>query len=88
MATDLAVQLFEQPKLGKVERAIAPNQRGRVFFEGTYWPARWHISSEAAIAEAEAWVIVLGRQGITLLVIPNRRPSSRAAALSSAPASI
>ncbi|MEO0533433.1 MAG: NfeD family protein [Cyanobacteria bacterium P01_A01_bin.123] len=72
MSQETTVELFKKTGLGKVERTIAPNQKGRVFFEGTYWPARWHFPTEIGIAEVETWVTVLGRQGLTLLVQPNR----------------
>ncbi|MCG8368036.1 MAG: NfeD family protein [Pseudanabaenales cyanobacterium] len=67
-----AVELFEKPGLGRVDKAIAPNHRGRVFFEGTYWPARLYSADAPlmAIAEVESAVSVLGRQGLTLLVRP------------------
>ena len=71
MSREKMVEHFEQPGFGKVERVIAPNQPGRVFFEGTYWSARWHRPTEISIAEVESWVTVLGRQGLTLLVQPN-----------------
>lgn len=69
---DLAikVELFEKPGKARVERAIAAHQRGRVFFQGTYWPARFYSSSNCVNAEIASWVTVIGRQGLTLLVTP------------------
>lgn len=63
------VELFERLGTARVERAIAGNERGRVFYEGTYWPARFY-SADALQAEVSDWVTVVGRQGITLLVQP------------------
>ncbi len=65
-----AVELFEKPGLGKVDQAIAPDHQGRVYFEGTYWPAKLYSADTPFIAEVESAVSVLGRQGLTLLVQP------------------
>lgn len=69
-----AINFFEKPKTARVERTITPQARGRVFYEGTYWPARFY---DAVILERvgeavgnSAWVTVVGRQGLTLLVVP------------------
>ena len=64
------VELFDKPGLGRVDQAIAPDHQGRVFFEGTYWPARLYSADTTFIAEVESAVDVLGRQGLTLLVRP------------------
>jgi len=69
---DLAinVELFDKPGTARVERAFGPNQRGRVFFEGTYWPAKFYIPETLINAEVRSIVTVIGRQGLTLLVMP------------------
>ncbi|MEO0455720.1 MAG: NfeD family protein [Cyanobacteria bacterium P01_A01_bin.114] len=48
--------------------SIAPGQAGRVIYEGNSWPARCS-DTQVAIAANQA-VIVIGRQGNTLLVMP------------------
>ncbi|MFE4104986.1 NfeD family protein [Almyronema epifaneia] len=70
MTFDTVTEFFQTPGLGRVERAIVADKRGRVFFNGTYWPAQFYESEQLAIAEAKTWVSVLGRRGLTLLVVP------------------
>ena len=65
--------LFAQPGIGEVVQAISSNRRGRVKFKASFWPARFY--SEARInAETLALpldrVVVVGIDGITLLVAP------------------
>lgn len=68
------VELFKAQKTARVEHAITSQVRGRVFYEGTYWPARVYQVADAAIADyaldVSSWVTVIGRQGLTLLVVP------------------
>ena len=68
------VELFKQPKAARVERTITTNLKGRVFFEGTYWPARVYETAEEIVSDyamdVSSWVTVIGRQGLTLLVVP------------------
>lgn len=70
----VTVELFQEPKLGRVERPITALRRGRVFYEGSYWPARRYDSLEATsiseVLETATVVKVVGRQGLTLLVVP------------------
>ncbi|NEQ31754.1 MAG: hypothetical protein F6K04_12240 [Leptolyngbya sp. SIO4C5] len=70
MTFETVTEFFQAPGLGRVERAIVADQRGRVFFNGTYWPAQFYDLEQQAIAEAKTWVSVLGRRGLTLLVVP------------------
>lgn len=64
------VKMFPQPLLGIVEQAIAYNQRGRVKFDGTYWPARFYNPDCQATVSPNQFVTVVAREGITLLVVP------------------
>ncbi|MBD1939115.1 NfeD family protein [Microcoleus sp. FACHB-68] len=64
------VKMFPQPLLGIVEQAIAYNQRGRVKFDGTYWPARFYNPDCQATVSPNQFVNVVAREGITLLVVP------------------
>ena len=64
------IKLFSQPGTGKVERMISSTQPGRVQFQATYWPARlYHSGCEVTLVPDDP-VTVIGRQGITLLVVP------------------
>jgi membrane protein implicated in regulation of membrane protease activity len=68
------VEFFKEPKTARVERTITANLKGRVFFEGTYWPARVHETVGDIVTDhafhVSSWVTVIGRQGLTLLVVP------------------
>ncbi|MCU0523822.1 MAG: NfeD family protein [Elainella sp. Prado103] len=69
------IELFAQPGIGEVVKAIAPNRRGRVRFRASFWPARLysetspHSSAQVPALPTEK-VAVVGRDGITLLVMP------------------
>lgn len=52
---------------GYVEQAINPNRRGRVRYQATYW---FGIRADARSLPPGTEVIVLSRQGNTLLVQP------------------
>lgn len=62
--------LFSQPLPGIADELIAPNQTGRVKFEGSYWNAEFYEKNCRARVAPGNQVWVVGRQGITLLVIP------------------
>ncbi len=66
--TSEQIELFAQPGLGEVVQVIAPNRRGRVKFKASFWPARFYKGSEIPALPPEQ-VAVVGRQGITLLVV-------------------
>lgn len=64
------VEIFSEALMGIVEKKIAQNQPGRVKCLATYWPARFfHSNCNAVVFPAEL-VKVVGRQGITMLVVP------------------
>ena len=54
---------------GVVDKAIAPNQPGRIKFQGSYWKAALADPNCPRI-EAGKPVQVVDMQGITLLVVP------------------
>jgi membrane protein implicated in regulation of membrane protease activity len=58
---------LEDAKEAKTLTEILPGETGRVLYEGNSWPAR--SEDNQAIAPNQA-VVVVGRQGNTLLVIP------------------
>ncbi len=68
------IEFFTAQKSARVEHPITRHQKGRVFFEGTYWPAQIYASGNLALTdhalEVSSWVVVIGRQGLTLLVSP------------------
>lgn len=69
-ATDITVKWFQSQSLGRVEERISGRENGRVFYDGTTWPARFYDVNYQGSAEVAAWVKVLGREGLTLLVSP------------------
>lgn len=64
------ITLFPKPGKGKVEQIITETQSGRVNFQATYWPARLYNPEHEVNLLPNTPVTVIGRQGITLLVIP------------------
>ncbi|MDI9639833.1 NfeD family protein [Geitlerinema splendidum] len=64
------VEMFSEAVMGTVEKTITQNQPGRVKCLGTYWPARFYHSNCDAIIFPDNFVKVVGRQGITMLVVP------------------
>ncbi|MBW4522329.1 MAG: NfeD family protein [Scytolyngbya sp. HA4215-MV1] len=63
-------ELFPQVEPGKVEQTITPQQPGRVRSMATSWPARFYDAAGQTIAVPNTPVQVVGRVGITLLVMP------------------
>jgi membrane protein implicated in regulation of membrane protease activity len=65
------IALFAQPGIGEVVQAISSGQRGRVKFRASFWPAKFYSESLAnKPALPLEQVIVVGIDGITLLVTP------------------
>jgi membrane protein implicated in regulation of membrane protease activity len=66
------LELFDTPKPGRVERSITAQDKGRVFYEGTYWPAQLYpvVAGVNYALTPSSLVTVIGRQGLTLLVSP------------------
>jgi membrane protein implicated in regulation of membrane protease activity len=67
--TSERVELFAEPGVGEVVKMIAPNERGRIKFRASFWPARFYTDSQTNALPSEL-VTVIGRDGITLLVTP------------------
>ncbi|NEO51357.1 MAG: hypothetical protein F6K55_47710, partial [Moorea sp. SIO4A3] len=62
------MNLFSEPGTGKVEKTITPHNPGRVKYKATYWPAE--VCSDFQVTlEPEDPVTVVGRRGITLIVV-------------------
>jgi membrane protein implicated in regulation of membrane protease activity len=66
-----AAQQFDA-KEGQMLTDLAPGELGRVRYEGGSWAARCEDPTLAI--DAEAKVLVVGREGTTLLVLPESDP--------------
>ena len=65
------ISLFAQPSIGEVVQPIGAKQRGRVKFKASFWPAKFYTELEAGErALPLEQVMVVGIDGITLLVMP------------------
>lgn len=65
------IKLFPSRGNGTVEQTITSEKAGRVKYQATYWPARLY-RNEPVTLEPNDKVYVVGRQGLTLLVVPVR----------------
>jgi hypothetical protein len=63
------IEWFPYVELGEVEQAITTHQRGRVRFMATSWFARFYQPNGQTEVLPGTTVKVIGRQGLTLLVI-------------------
>jgi len=66
------IESFNQPNIAIVEETITKDKRGRVKFMGTYWFARFLDTSYDDEALLNTIVKVVGREGLTLIVIPSK----------------
>ncbi|MGB5962626.1 MAG: NfeD family protein [Coleofasciculaceae cyanobacterium] len=64
------IVLFPKPGKGIIEEIITESQPGRVNFQATYWPARLYNSEQKVTLLPNTSVNIIGREGITLLVVP------------------
>ena len=71
--TDHANKLHSQGE-ATVSKEIKPHMKGRVYFQGTWWPAQ--CEQEACLLPGEI-VEVVGIRGITLLVRPKESEHPR-----------
>jgi membrane protein implicated in regulation of membrane protease activity len=60
---------FAEVAQGYVEETITPTQVGRIRFRGSFWKAELADCTCRLVKPGEL-VQVVGRQGITLLVVP------------------
>ncbi len=63
------VTMFPKPSVGTVEQTITHHQPGRVKFQASYWPARLYQPDYPLAVFPGERVRIVGRQGITLLVV-------------------
>lgn len=64
------INLFPKPLQGEVDQWIT-SDRGRIKCQGSYWPARLYEAGQQSMLPPGQFVTVVGRQGITMLVLPN-----------------
>jgi len=69
-----SITLFSKAEAGKVEKTITSSESGRVKFQGSYWPAQFYYPDSHLTANPDEVVTIVGRQGITLLVVPEGSP--------------
>ena len=65
-----ASTFFPNSGMAEVMEAIAPNHGGRIAFQCTFWPARYVDSSYEGTIPCGSSVKVVGREGLTQLVMP------------------
>jgi hypothetical protein len=63
------IEFFPQAAIGEVEQTITQQQRGRIRFMATTWFARFYQPNTHTEALPGTFVKVIGREGLTLLVI-------------------
>ena len=63
------IEFFAQAAIGQVEQPITLHQRGRVRFRATTWFARFYQPTAQTQALPGTRVKVIGREGLTLLVV-------------------
>jgi len=81
------IEFFPQSAIGEVEQTITLHQRGRVRFMATTWFARFYQPNAQREVLPGTPVKVIGREGLTLLVVavgddqqqPQMLPSDRPA---------
>ncbi len=67
-------QIFFQPVPGKLE--VYPGHPLRVWAFGTTWSVRWYGSAPQSALVSGQKVIIIGRQGICLLIVPDDAQSN------------
>lgn len=64
------IELFAAPVEGIVDRPADATRPGRIRTMGTIWNARlYQFENQLAVAAGDR-VLVVGRQGLTLLIVP------------------
>ena len=68
------IELFPTPEIAIVDVTISCDRPGRIKYQSSYWPARFlqprGDSQEKITLKPKEEVMVVGREGITLLVAP------------------
>lgn len=63
------IEVFEDPGLGIIDSPMTPDKPSKVRFLGSIWPAQFICDSGKPMRPGDR-VVVVGRAGITLLVMP------------------
>lgn len=61
---------LEEDNSGKTLTAILPGEEGRILYEGNSWRAR--CADEHQTIDPQEKVLIVGREGNTLIIIPER----------------
>ncbi|NET31351.1 MAG: hypothetical protein F6K19_05035 [Cyanothece sp. SIO1E1] len=64
------IEFFAYTGIATVVTPIEPQQKGRVRFQATEWPARFYPDDALLSAMPDTQVKVIGREGIALLIAP------------------
>jgi len=67
-----SLEFFTSPGEGVATRPITSSSSGRVDFNAVSWPAKLHLNNRVLNISEGQKVVVIGRQGNTLLVFPFR----------------
>jgi membrane protein implicated in regulation of membrane protease activity len=71
-----SVHLFKERLSGRVESEVTVNKRGRVKCQGVSWTASLYSTDNFHRIEREQAVDVIGREGNTLLILPEQKNGS------------
>jgi len=63
-------QFFPAPIPGVITTTVTPTRKGRISFQGSFYPAQLHNPNWQEDLPPDTPVHVIGRIGITLLIIP------------------
>ena len=64
------IELFAAPREGIIDRPVAAHLPGRVKAMGSIWNARFYQIDRQIVIAAGDRVLIVGRQGLTLLIAP------------------
>ncbi|MBT9316453.1 hypothetical protein D0962_16415 [Leptolyngbyaceae cyanobacterium CCMR0082] len=64
------IEIFHIAGIGKVSKTISAQHIGQVRFQATYWRARLHQTKSCTQILPGHEIRVIGREGLTLLVMP------------------
>jgi membrane protein implicated in regulation of membrane protease activity len=62
---------FETPVFGYIDQPVKGDKPGRIRFEGTIWFARPYANGSGIGFSEEERVLIVARQGNTLLILPS-----------------
>ena len=71
------VELFPQLFRATVTQTLSSTKPGRIRYRASFWPARFYGVGDRTTAPPGYSVIAIGRQGITILVVPTEYAFSK-----------